>query len=198
MNMVDAMMIGRNQIYCEPYDVFDPSHPLRGKKRFNENYRPIRSKINLKIAADAVIESPKKRNQITVQQKIIDDFETAYAENCNQENMRKKHRSLNQDSPFHPNNVPPDQYIVPETILEKPGKLNLNASTTKKIPFSGKAGILGNRIIENPRMANHVTSIDLDEGQYGFLSPKADLRKAPITGKLTLDNFARVSGTDYK
>ena len=47
--VVDKMLVGRNQIYCEPFDVFDPNAPLRGKKRFNENFRPIRSKINLQI-----------------------------------------------------------------------------------------------------------------------------------------------------
>ena len=49
------MIAGRNQIYCEPFDVFDPSSPLRGKKRFNENFRPLRSKINMKINAEEVI-----------------------------------------------------------------------------------------------------------------------------------------------
>ena len=60
---LDAIVGGRNQIYCEPHDVFDPNHPLRGKKRFNDNYRPIRSKINLKIAAQEVDTSSVKNRK---------------------------------------------------------------------------------------------------------------------------------------
>jgi len=44
-----AMANARNQLYCEPFDVFDPHMPRRGKKIFNENFRPLRSKINLEI-----------------------------------------------------------------------------------------------------------------------------------------------------
>lgn len=62
--------------------MFDPNHPLRGKKRFNENFRPLRSKINLKIAAEEV-KTRKRNTKVTVEQKILDDFEAAYAENCN-------------------------------------------------------------------------------------------------------------------
>ena len=47
---MSKMITGRNQLYLEPFDVFDPHHPLRGKKRFDPNFRPIRSKINIKIA----------------------------------------------------------------------------------------------------------------------------------------------------
>ena len=77
--------------------------------------------------------------------------------------MREKHRSIGNDSPFHPKNAPPDQYLIPEKILEKPCKLHIEASDAKKIPFSGKVGVLGYRILENHRKAQHVTSIDLDE-----------------------------------
>ena len=78
---VSQMAAGRNQLYCEPFDVFDPNAPLRGKKRFNENFRPLRSKINLKITAEEV-QKRRKANRVTVEQKILDDFEAAYAENC--------------------------------------------------------------------------------------------------------------------
>jgi len=53
-NIVSKMMTGRNQLFLEPFDAFDPSHPIRGKKRFDPNFRPIRSKINIKIAAPEV------------------------------------------------------------------------------------------------------------------------------------------------
>ena len=104
---VAKMIAGRNQIYCEPFDAFDPNHPLRGKKRFNENFRPLRSKINLKIAADEV-QKNKKTGKVTVEQKILDDFEAAYKINCDQGKMRVKHRTVGADNPFHPKNAPPD------------------------------------------------------------------------------------------
>ena len=85
--------------------------------------------------------------------------------------MRQKHRNIGDDSPFHPNNAPPDQYLIPEKILDKPCKLSIDASDVKKIPYSGKVGVLGYRILESHRKAQHVTSIDLDERKYGFLSP---------------------------
>ena len=65
-NMLSKMIAGRNQLYMEPFDVFDPNHPLRGKKRFDANFRPIRSKINIKIAAPEAIRR-KRENKITVE-----------------------------------------------------------------------------------------------------------------------------------
>ena len=63
---VSQMIGARNQIYCEPFDVFDPNHPLRGKKRFNDNFRPLRSKINLKITAEEA-QKRKRSNKVTVE-----------------------------------------------------------------------------------------------------------------------------------
>ena len=57
----------------EPFDIFDPSHPPRGKKRFDESFRPLRSKINIKIGAAEALRK-KKLNQVTVEQGVIDDF----------------------------------------------------------------------------------------------------------------------------
>ena len=47
INIVSQIIGGRNQTFLGPADHFDPQSPLRGKKRFNENFRPLRSKINL-------------------------------------------------------------------------------------------------------------------------------------------------------
>ena len=87
--------------------MFDPNHPLRGKKRFNENFRPLRSKINIKIGAAEAIRK-KRINKVTVDQGVIDDFDKKYAENCDQTKMRYKHRNVSLDSPFNPRNKPPD------------------------------------------------------------------------------------------
>ena len=80
--------------------------------------------------------------------------------------MRLKHRNVGPLSPFHPKNVPPEQYITPEIIMEKPGKLDMTGSNTKKIPFSGKVGVLGYRIIEDSHKAHYVTSLDWKEEQF--------------------------------
>ena len=65
----------------QPFDTFDPHRPQRGKKRFDDSYRPVRSKINIKINAPEVV-SRKRVNKITVEQKTIDEFDKKYAENC--------------------------------------------------------------------------------------------------------------------
>ena len=106
-NVLSKLICGRNQLYMEPFDVFDPNHPLRGKKRFNENFRPLRSKINIKIGAAEAIRK-KRINKVTVEQGVIDDFDKKYAENCDQTKMRYKHRNVSLDSPFNPRNKPPD------------------------------------------------------------------------------------------
>lgn len=64
-NILSKMMTGRNQLYLEPFDLFDPHHPLRGKRRFQPNFRPLRSKINIKIEADEVVKK-KRDNKVTV------------------------------------------------------------------------------------------------------------------------------------
>ena len=79
--MMSKMITGRNQLYLEPFDIFDPHHPLRGKKRFEANFRPLRSKINIKIEAEEVVRK-KKTNKVTVDAKVIEDFDKKYAENC--------------------------------------------------------------------------------------------------------------------
>lgn len=65
-NLMSKMITGRNQLYLEPFDVFDPHHPLRGKKRFESNFRPLRSKINIKIEAEEVVRK-KRANKVTVE-----------------------------------------------------------------------------------------------------------------------------------
>ena len=66
----------------EPFDTFDPNHPIRGKKRFDPSFRPLRSKINIKIDAS---EATKKKNitKVTVDPGVIDKFNKEYSLNCN-------------------------------------------------------------------------------------------------------------------
>ena len=49
----------------------------------------------------------KKTNKITVKQSVLDEFEKAYAMNCDQKLTRKKNRNVSYDSPFDPANKPP-------------------------------------------------------------------------------------------
>lgn len=65
----------------EPFNTLDPTHPTRGKKRFDLSFRPLRSKINIKINATEA-QRKKRLNKVTIEQGVIDDFNKAYAENC--------------------------------------------------------------------------------------------------------------------
>jgi len=65
-----------------------------------------------------------RSGKVTVDQKTLDDFEKAYVENCDQDKMRYKHRHVGPNSPFHPKNIPPDQYRIPEKITASPTKIN--------------------------------------------------------------------------
>ena len=99
-------------------------------------------------------------------------------------------------SPFHPKNAPPEQYLTPEVIMEKPCKIDLTGVNTSKIPYSGKLGNLGYRIIEDSHKANYVTSLDWKEEQfknYGRVSPHKKPERE-ITQKLTFSNFANKTG----
>ncbi len=48
----------------EPVDVFDPTHPIRGKKRFNENFRPLRTKIDLKVTEEIAMKKIKEKMNV--------------------------------------------------------------------------------------------------------------------------------------
>ena len=104
------------------------------------------------------------------------------------------------ESPFHAANVPPDQYIIPEVILEKPGKLDHKGFDQKTVPFSGKLGVLGYKILDDWRKAKHLTTFEWQEEQFknaGTTSPHKKPEK-PITSKLTLNNFERNGQVYYK
>lgn len=107
--------------------------------------------------------------------------------------MRIKHRMVGPENPFHTKNAPPQQYLIPEKIIDKPCKIDHKGADSKKIPFSGKLGVHGFRIIEDYRKAGQVTSLDWLEEQYKNLNPHNSHKKSAksITAKLTLDNFER-------
>lgn len=76
--------------------------------------------------------------------------------------MRIKHRNVSYDSPFDPKNKPPDQYIKPEKMLEKPGKIDLTKIDVSKVPLAGKLGILGQMILDDKKNARQLTEYDWD------------------------------------
>lgn len=95
----------------------------------------------------------KRVTSVTVEQGVIDDFNKKYAENCNQDKMRLKHRNVSGDSPFDPANKPPNQYVQPENILDKPGKIDLKKIDVSKVPLAGKLGTMGQAIISDKKKA---------------------------------------------
>jgi hypothetical protein len=68
-------------MYLEPFDTFDPTHPIRGKKRFDANFRPVRARINLGITEE-VAKNRKVKEKMNVKQSLLDEFDRVYAENC--------------------------------------------------------------------------------------------------------------------
>jgi hypothetical protein len=42
-------MNGRNELYPDPFDEFDPHHKIKGKKAFNDTVRCLQSRIDLSI-----------------------------------------------------------------------------------------------------------------------------------------------------
>ena len=78
-----------------------------------------------------------------MKQSFLDEFEKNYALNCNQKETRKKNRNVSYDSPFDPKNVPPQQYMQAEKILDKPGKIDLAKLEPATIPLAVRMGELG-------------------------------------------------------
>ena len=81
--------------------------PPRG--RFIPDPRFVRakqSKISIKFPL-AAVQPEKPKMKPTIKQSIIDDFDRAYANNCDQGKARLKNRNVSKDSPFDPLNKPP-------------------------------------------------------------------------------------------
>ena len=110
-----------------------------------------------------------------------------------------QNRSVNQSSPFHPSNKPPEQYTVPEKIMEKPGHLDHRGRDTRNIAFSGKIGGLGTTILDDWRKAKHATNNDWVE-QFKCNPADSPHKKPskPITMKIMSENFERLGqGIQY-
>lgn len=82
-------MNGRNELYPDPFDEFDPHHRLSGRKAFNNEVRCLKNNINLEIKNE---ELPKRKKQManSVRQSVIDDFDKMYLDNCDNKKMNIK------------------------------------------------------------------------------------------------------------
>lgn len=197
MPTTSFLAAARNQLFCEPFDVFDPHMPPRGKKIFNENFRPYRSNINLEITGDAVTKN-KKRQVISIDPLADEKTQIMYSDQCDQKKMRNKHRNVSHDSAFHPLNKPPQQYLDVEKILDKPGYLSFAGIDTKKMPLAGKLGKLGEKILADPHHAKHFTTGPWD-AVYSDHEPRTvrGVKPKPIAGKLgALDLTSRMAECD--
>ena len=73
MPFTTMMMNGRNELFPDPFDEFDPHHTMRGKKAFNNKVRCLQSKIFLKSMAEEV---PSRRKVYSnVKPEIVEQFE---------------------------------------------------------------------------------------------------------------------------
>ena len=91
--------------------------------------------------------------------------------NCDQKATRKKNRNVSYDSPFDPNNVPPQQHLQAEKILDKPGKIDLAKFDPTTIPLAGRMGELGQLILKG-KMGKHIATGPLGENQFKFSEPR--------------------------
>ena len=96
-------------------------------------------------------------------------------------------------------NKPPDQYVKPEKMLEKPGKLDLSQIDASKVPLAGKLGTLGQMILQDKKNARRLTDYDWDVDCFMTEQvPKTILGKkspGPIADKLNHMNMTGVSFT---
>ena len=119
-----------------------------GKKIFDKrSCRAIQSKISLKFPL-ASLEKEKVKMKPAIKQSIIDDFERAYANNCDQEKQRKKNRNVSKDNQFDPQNKPPKEYLEDDPkFLDKPGRLNLDKQGSSNLPLAGRLTEIGEQIL---------------------------------------------------
>lgn len=112
--------------------------------------------------------------------------------------MRLKHRNVSPSSPFNPKNKPPDQYISPENVMEKPCKIDLTKIDGTKIPIAGKLGRLGQKILSDFKNARQLTEYewDVDCLMTEQINRPKPGKKAPnaIAPKL---NDIDMAGTNY-
>lgn len=69
-----------------------------------------------------------------------------YAENCDNKKMNIKQRGVSIDNSFHISNKPPVEHLIPDKILEKPGRLSNLTELRDSRPLAGRFSEIGERI----------------------------------------------------
>ena len=97
-----------------------------------------------------------------------------------------KHRMAGPENPFNPLNNAPAEHIVSDIITESPCKLDMSHVDTKKIPYSGKIGGHGQKIIENWKTAGRVTEFNWLEEQFKLAGQEKSYnkRQQPVTSHI--------------
>ena len=116
----------------------------------------------------ASIEKEKAVFKPSIKQSIIDEFEKAYAFNCDQQKASKRMRAVSTDNPFDPTNVPPAEYLQDDVnFLEKPGTFNLKKADTLKYQYCGKLSKIGDEILKiGSYKAKHLVTGNWQFKQY--------------------------------
>lgn len=115
----------------------------QGKRVLDEKLvRAMKSRISLKFPL-ASLDKPRPKKKITVKQSVLDDFDRVYAANCDQKQQRRRMRNVSMDSPFEPQNMPPAGHLRPDSIMEKPCKINMLSVPKNTKPLAGRLTEIG-------------------------------------------------------
>lgn len=104
----------------------------------------MQSRINLKIKQDEA--KKKEKEKISVNKKLIDQFDANYVDMCDNKKMNIRQRGVSKDNPFEHNNKPPREHLVADYILEKPGKIKDIKTLGDSRPLAGRFSEIGERI----------------------------------------------------
>lgn len=88
----------------------------------------------------------KQNKKVTVKQEFIEDFDRMYLENCDNKKMNTKQRGISVDNSFHKSNNPPIEHLIPDKILEKPGKIGNLTQLRDSRPLAGRFSEIGEKI----------------------------------------------------
>lgn len=116
------MMNGRNELFPDPFDEFDPHHTFRGKKAFMPgSTRCLQSFINLKMQQEDMVDPIRRK--FPARQEFLQAFNKLCVKNYETNMNDKRYVNVGNNNPFKESNQPPEDYLIPEKILEKPGKI---------------------------------------------------------------------------
>lgn len=114
------LMNGRNELFPDPFDEFDPHHSIGGKKAFQvTKVRSLQTRIDIKGGYGEVL--PKKPKPANNKPEVISEFDRKCNQTLNENKKHKRMCHLTHNNPFLEGNTPPKDHLIPDEILEKPG-----------------------------------------------------------------------------